>query len=293
VRDALKQTDDGARYLDVGDGVVRGDGIAPGRLEATALAVLALAGDPPATLADLGTTLLGGYSLAQGWGDGRVNLVAMQAVLALFKTPTPTSVTVTLELDGAPLLHGTLEGAKLRDVLTLEAALTTGGAPARPSPAAGLATAHRWRLVAEPAVPGLGYALTFDSWLPWGTQPAPGGLELALPARVTASVGKPLDMELTAVAPSGVPLHIQQALPAGVQVDRPSLDAGVAAGALERYVAADGTVDLFVPALAAGKTFALTYRLIPTLGGTLHSGASLIEAGPHQFHVPPTEWIVR
>jgi hypothetical protein len=88
-------------------------------------------------------------------------------------------------------------------------------------------------------------------------------------------------------------LHIQHALPAGVQVDRPSLEAQVTAGAIERFVASDGALDLYVPALPPGKTFALTYRAVATLGGTLHSGASLIDAGPHRFYVPPTEWTVR
>jgi hypothetical protein len=281
VRGAIKPSDDGAAYLEVGEGVVRGDGTVPGRVEATALAVLALDGDKQAPLADLGTTLLGSYAIARGWGDGRVNLVAMQAVLALFRDPLPSTVTVTLTMDGAPVVRGTLEGAKLREVLALD-----GAAP-------GLAAAHTWNLTAEPAVPGLGYSLALDSWLPWAKAPAAEGLELALPARVTATVGKPVELAITAVAPSGIALHIQQALPAGVQVDRPSLEAQVTAGALDRFVASDGALDLYVPALSPGKTFALTYRAVATLGGTLHSGASLMEAGPHRFDVPPTEWTVR
>ena len=308
VRDAIKASDDGARYLEVGEGVVRGDGTVPGRIEATALAVLALEGDATAPLADLGTTLLGAYSITRGWGDGHVNLVAMRAVLALFKAPLPTAVSVTLMMDGQPVVHGTLEGAKLRDVLALD-----GGVAGK-----GLAGPHDWSLVAEPAVPGLGYALSFDSWLPWQTQavhegpPQAGdpprkvipilrtgidrsgsGLELALPAHVDAVIGKPVELAVTAVAPSGIALHIQQALPAGVQVDAPSLEALVASGAITRFVAADGTLDLDVPALAPGKTFAITYRAIATLGGTLHSGASRIEAGASQFHVPPTAWTVK
>jgi hypothetical protein len=281
VRDAIKRSEDGAAYLDPGEGVVRGDGAIPSRIEATALAVLALQGDKQAPLADLGTTLLGSYAIGRGWGDGRVNLVAMQAVLALFRDPLPSAVTVALTMDGAPIVRGTLEGARLRDVLVLD-----GAAP-------GLAGAHEWKLTAEPPVPGLGYSLALDSWVPWTKQTAQQGLELALPARVAATVGKPVELAVTAVAPSGIALHIQHALPAGVQVDRPSLEAQVAAGAIERFVASDGALDLYVPALAPGKTFALTYRAVATLGGTLHSGPSLIEAGAHRFHVPPTEWAIK
>ncbi|MEO7736366.1 MAG: alpha-2-macroglobulin family protein [Kofleriaceae bacterium] len=284
VRDAIKTSEDGAKYLEIGEGVVRGDGTAPTRIEATALAVLALEGDATAPLADLGTTLLGAYSITRGWGDGRVNLVAMRAVLALFKAPLPQAVSVTLTMDGQPVVHGTLEGAKLRDVLALEGGVTGGK---------GLAGAHDWKLVAEPAVPGLGYALAFDSWLPWETQAVHEGLELALPAHVDAVVGKPVELAVTAVAPAGLALHIQQALPAGVQVDAPSLEALVASRAIERFVVADGTLDLYVRALEPGKTFAISYRAIATLGGTLHSGASWIEAGTSQFHVPPTAWTVK
>jgi hypothetical protein len=281
VRSAIKPGDDGAAYLEVGEGVVRCDGTIPGRVEATALAVLALDGDKQAPLADLGTTLLGSYAIARGWGDGRVNLVAMQAVLALFRDPLPSAVTVTLAMDGVPVVRGTLEGARLRDVLALD-----GAAP-------GLAESHAWTLTAEPAVPGLGYSLALDSWLPWAKQAVHEGLELALPARVTATVGKPLELAITAIAPSGIALHLQHALPAGVQVDTASLQAQVAAGAIERFVAADGTLDLYAPALAPGKTFALTYRAVATLGGTLHSGASWIEAGANRFHAPPAEWTIR
>jgi hypothetical protein len=280
VRDAIKRSEDGAAYLEVGPGVVRGDGLIPGRVEATALAVLALDGDTQAPLPDLGTTLLGTYSIARGWGDGRVNLVAMQAVLALFKTPIPSAVTITLTMDDRPIVSGRLEGAKLRDVLALDAA------------APGLAEPHSWKLTADPAVPGLGYALALDSWRPWPAPVPGGGLELAVPARVAATVGKPVDVTITAVAPAGIPLHIQHALPAGVEIDRPGLDAQVAAGAIERFVAADGALDVYVAALPPGKTFTLAYRAIATLAGTLHSGASLIEAGPSRSHVPPAQWTI-
>jgi len=278
---AIQASDDGAKYLAVADGVVRGDGVPPSRIEATALAVLALAGVADAPLADLGTTLLGAYTPALGWGDGRTNLVAMQGVLALFKAPLPGAVTVTLTMDGAPVVHGTLEGAKLRDVLTLAA----GGIR--------LAGPHTWNLTAEPAVPGLGYSLTLESWLAWDTEPPHDGLELALPARVDAVVGKPVEIALAAAAPSGLAIHIQHALPAGVQVDAASLQALVAAGALASYVAADGALDLNVPPVKPGASIALSYRVIPTLGGTLHSGGSLIEAGGARLRVPPALWVVK
>jgi hypothetical protein len=281
VREAIKATDDGAKYLEVGPGVVRTDGSAPSRAEATALAALALAGVPDAPLADLGATLLGSYDPHRGWGDGATNLVCLQAVLAIFKDPVPASVKVALAMDGAELATGALDRDAVREVMALG-----GAAPA-------LAGGHTWTLTAEPAVPGLGYALTLEAFVPWEKQTVQAGLELALPATMTATVGRPAEIAVTAIAPSGMPLHIQQSLPAGVQVDRPSLEALVAAGTIERFDTADGTIDLYVPAMQPGQTFTARYRVIPTLAGTLRSSASRIEGGGHEFLVPPAVWTIK
>ena len=257
---------------------VRGDGRVPSTLEATALAVLALAGDAQAPLADLGATLLGGYSLLGGWGDGRTNLVAMRAVLELFKTPVPAGVSIRLLMDGKPVATGELTKDKLREVLVLEAATP------------GLATARTWQIIAEPAVPGLGYALSLGSYVPWPPS-QPRGLELRLPSAVRGTVGKPLTLEVTAVAPAGLPLHLRYALPAGVQADPGALQL---MGGLERFTVADDAVELFVPALSPGQIFTAKLRVIPTLSGTLHAGASWLTAGDggQRFDVPPTIWTI-
>jgi 3,4-dihydroxy-2-butanone 4-phosphate synthase len=277
----IKDNPDGTKYLDIPTGVVRADGSVPSRAEATALAVMALAGDPKAPIADLGSTLLGSYDALFGWGDGRANLACLTAVLELFKTPVPDNVKITLTMDGKPITTGTLSGAQLRDVLVLE------------SPAPGLAGSHVWQLSAEPAVPGLGFSLTAHAWTPWPKQTVQNGLELAAPAPSNVTVGKPTLVTVSAIAPAGMPLHIVQSLPAGVQVDKPSLDQLVSAGTLARYQVADGTLDLYVNALSPGQAWSATYRAIPTLGGTLHTAASSIETGTTRFFVPPTTWVIR
>jgi hypothetical protein len=284
VRDAIAG-DAGGKWLPVGEGVVRADGTVPGRAEATALAVLALEGDPKAAAlrADLGATLLGSYTPAYGWGDGRANLACMQAVLALFAgAQLPATVQIALSLDGKQVASGTFDRARLRDVLVLEGAA-----------GASVAGAHEWRIAAEPAVPGLGYALALHSYVPWERAPVRGGLELQLPAAVEATVGKPSEIALTAVAPSGMALQITHALPAGVQADRPSLEALVSSGLLSRFEVADGKIVLYAPALDPGEVLSAKYRLIPTFAGKLQSGPSLLRAGIHEVYVPPTEWTVR
>jgi Alpha-2-macroglobulin family len=285
VRDAASG-DEGGKWLEVGPGVVRADGTVPGRAEATALAVLALEGDghpkAAALRADLGATLLGSYSPAHGWGDGRANLACMQAVLALFKAQLPATVQVSLTLDGKLVATGTFDREKLRDVLVLEGA--TGQS---------VAGAHEWRVAAEPAVPGLGYSLALQSYVPWPRETVKAGLELQLPAAVTATVGKPAEVVLTAVAPSGMGLHVTHALPAGVQADRPSLEALVESGILSRFEVADGKVELYAPALDPGEVLTAKYRLIPTFAGKLQSGPSVIRAGNHEVYVPPSQWTIR
>ena len=282
VREAVAAGADGARHLVVGEGVVRPDGRAPSMAEATALAALALTGDPKASaiLPDLGATLLGAYDPYRGWGDGRANLVCMRAVIELFKQPIASAVTITLSMDGVPVTSGVLAADKLREVLTLEA------------PAPGLAGEHVWELKAEPAVPGLGYALALRSWVPWPTGARAAGLELAAPPTFAARVGKPTAIALRAVAPSGLPLRLRYGLPAGVQADSPSLEALVSAGTITRFVAADGSVELEIAALDPGETFDATFRVIPTLAGRLHGPASSIAGGTTTVHVPPTTWTI-
>jgi hypothetical protein len=281
VRASLKTSEDGAKYLDVPSGVVRPDGAAPTRVEATAMAVLALPDDAKAELADLGATLLGAYDAQRAWGDGRTNLLAMLAVLRLFKDPVPNDVRISLLMDGQPVLEGLLERDKLHHVVTLDA------------PAPGLATQHEWKVVADPPVPGLGYALTLESWVPWSKDAAQSGVELSLPEKLSTAIGEPTPVTITASAPAQEALHIRHALPTGVQAERASLEQLVANGTITSFTVMDGAVDLHVPTRTPGQLFSVTYRVVPTFAGTLRSAASLIEVAGKTHYVPPAAWTVR
>lgn len=283
VRTGLKADTDGSMYLDVPQGVVRADGSIPSRVEATALAVLALQGDPKAPMGDLGATLLGSYSPERGWGDGRANLSCMQAVVELFKTPVPAGVKISLLMDGVAVTEGTLDREALREVLALEA----------PAPATGLAGSHVWKIVAEPAVPGLGYSLALKGYVPWKKQTTEQGLEMEVTRTDTAQVGKMVELTITATAPSGNEVKIVQSLPAGVQVDTPSLDALVEAGTISKFEAAEGKLEMTMPPLDPGQHYQFKYKAIPTLAGTLRSAASTISMGATKFSVQPMQWIVK
>jgi Alpha-2-macroglobulin family len=287
VREGVRATADGARALPVAKGIVRGDGLPPSEVEATALAVLALRDDQAAAslVPDLGGRLLAAYDPASGFGDGRTNLVALTAVLSLFRDPLPARVEITLSQDGRRLAQRSLEGPRLREMLALDATL----------PAA--AGHHAYRIQAEPAVPGLAYALALEAFVPWPRKPAnaaaSAGLELSVGVPRAARVGRPVDVTLRAAAPARLELTIRQALPAGVQPDTASLDALVTAGTIASYDRQDGVVAFRVPALTPGQVFAARYRAIPTLAGTLTTAPSSISAGNERYDVAPAKWVVK
>jgi hypothetical protein len=284
VREALQKRPDGSAFLPVGPGVVRADGLVPTVAEATALAVLALVEDKEAPLADLGTSLLADYRPERGWGDGRANLVGLQAALALFKEPLPSQVSVVLERDGKVVTEGTFDAKALREVLALEGV------------AAGSAGKHTWTVRAEPAVPGLGFSLTLGAYVPWRASEAGRGLELAVKGPAEVKVGMPAEVTVQAASPAGMALTLRQGLPAGVQVDRASLDALVSEGRVTSYEVEDGAVSLTLPPRGAAEPFSARFRVIPTLAGSLQAGASSltpVERPELVFHVPPATWAVR
>ncbi|WP_375770497.1 hypothetical protein NR798_06260 [Archangium gephyra] len=284
VREAIRSRQDGSVYLPVGAGVVRADGRVPSEAEATALAVLALVDDKEAPLADLGTSLLADYRPERGWGDGRANLVGLQAALALFKEPLPSQVRVVLERDGKVVTEGTFDAKALREVLALEGA------------AAGSAGKHSWTVRAEPAVPGLGFSLTLGAYVPWRASETGRGLELSVKGPAEVKVGMPAEVTVQAASPAGMALTLRQGLPAGVQVDRASLDALVSQGKVTSYEVEDGAVSLELPPRGVAEPFSARFRVVPTLAGSLQAGASSLTPVnvPEQvFHVPPATWAVR
>jgi len=269
------------KYLPVEQGVVRADGVAPSSYEATAMAILALDGVKDAPLADLGTYLLSGYSTSAGWGDGRANLVSLRAAVKLFKDPVPSSVKITLLRDGTELTSGAFNAQTIKDVLSLGADAT------------GSAGAHAWTIKAEPAVPGLGYALQLISYSPWKDEPG-GGLELQTALPKSVKVGLPADVKLTAAMPGGMPMKLAFSLPAGVQADSTSLGKLVSSGAILRFETEDGLVTLHLPAQANGSLWEHEVQVTATLGGTLHSGSSSLspEAGGRSREFAPLTWKV-
>lgn len=285
VREAVKTSSDGSRYLPVDDSVVRTDGVRPSVAEATAMAVLALADDSAATWrADLGATLLSNYVPSRGWGDGRANLVCLRAVLELFDDPIPPGVRITLDIDGQRVTEGQLDAKRLRDTVVLTA----------PAPTA--RGKHVWTVRADPPLAGLGYALALRAWVPWEETTADGGLDLKVELPDKLRVAVPTDVNLQAIAPAGRTMVVRWAYPAGVQLDPKSLDALIGDSTITRYEIEDGLVSLWVPQRRQGQPFNVKVRAIATLGGSLVSAASSVElegSGATMRHIPPKRWVIK
>ena len=76
--------------------------------------------------------------------------------------------------------------------------------------------------------------------------------------------------------PGGVPMKLDFSLPAGAQPDSSSLEKLMSAGLVTRFETEDGLVTLHLPAQRNGALWQAGFSVIPTLGGTLHSGASTL-----------------
>lgn len=160
---------------------------------------------------------------------------------------------------------------------------------------AGSAGAHTWAVSATPAVGGLGFQLALQSWVPWQNAPERDGLALRLEPPDDLAVGRPGTVRLVAAIPSGQTVAIHQGLPAGMQVDPASLDALVRAGTLLDWDAEDGALTLHARVDTAGQALQLSYRVIPTLAGSLRSGASSLAVAdaPPALTLAPQVWSVR
>ena len=117
VREALETRPDGSRVLEVPPGAVRPDGRPPTRVEATAYAALALAEADPARI-DLGSALVAAYQPGGGWGDGRTSLVALRAVLDVFRAAVPEVIDVEVGFDDRRVIETQLAGPSRFDVVT-------------------------------------------------------------------------------------------------------------------------------------------------------------------------------
>lgn len=261
---------DGARVLRPDAASQRLDGQAPGTVECTAWALLALAGqeDQQELVSDLAASLLGSYRPGRGFGDGLAGLAALEALTVVFDEPLPETVQIRLSVDG-------------QELMTRDMTLAGNFAPLVASTAApGAAGPHGYHIEASPSVPGLAFTLTQTAYLPWEGDPGAEGFSLKVSAAGPSAVGETLACRLQAAVPGGEPFAVALDLPAGVEVEQRSLQALVDQGSILAFDASQGRLEISAPALVSGAVFDATIELVPTLAGSFQwGGASLALSG--------------
>ena len=282
VRDALGVRADGAKTLRVD--ARRPDGTVVSEAEATALAILALPADDPASAdlaADLAAGLLGLYDPAAGFGDGWTGLLALRALEAVFAGEIPKEVAIYVSVDGVEVGRAVLDAKQPHAPVRIVA------------PGLGGVGDHAVTITSSPAVPGLAFTARARDYLPW-SQSAPAGLDLNV-TRPALVVGTRAVLGVAVAGPADAVVDVSIGLPAGVDPDRVALDALVYASTIASWRAEEGRVTLRGVRLDGGA-WRGEVAVTPTLaGGLLADAARVWPAGdPAQaFARVPERWTIR
>lgn len=254
-------------------GVVNAWGVRPTRTEMLAWTVLALPTD--VLRGDLAAQLMQGWSATRGFGAGRADAVALQAITSAFGGVSGP-VDVSLAIDGVVVASGKLDPAQ--PMLPVMLGAKPGGA----DPSITLTT--------TPPVPGLAFVATRRSWVPWTDADRVAGVEVEV-AVPTLKLGTEGEITLTAAAPSGVSLRIEQGLPSG---------ADVGAGAREQAAALGATLQILTDRVVivtrpfqAGEVLTLALPITPAFAGRFQTGPLLLSVdGAAPVPMRPAVWSV-
>ncbi len=282
VREGLRDEKGGIR-LDVPRGVIGADGERPGDTQAIAMAVVALIDDPASkeVLPKLGDALLRAYRPSVGWGKGATNLIALDAVMALFSEPLPERVTVTLYNGDRKVAEALMAGPTRTERHEVRVRVPKA--------------TSAWRIEATPPVPGLGYSVRLDYRVPWPAAPK-AGLTLAADVSRSAKIGVPAPVTLMADGPGGAPLRIRYALPAGVQPVQSDLRQLASSSKISDYRVDAQGVTFNVPRRPPGTAAKVTFRVVPTFAGRLQAEASqvtLVGRPASTVDIPPATWSIK
>lgn len=272
--DGIHADEDGARKVDVPLGVLNPWGVAPTQAEALAWAALALADDKDIPWrGDLVAPIMAHYDASSGFGAGPADVIALQAITRLLPG-LDKPVDAVLTLDGKEVARQKLDPSQPKEP-TLLLAMPAGRDP-------------EIELSADPAVPGLAFVATLDSWVPWTGGEALKGVEVQVDAPAL-QVGRDSTITLHISAPSGVQVHVEQGLPAGCTVDERAL-AGVD-GLVEQAVHTD-RVTLRTRPFRAGEVIDVPLVVRPAFAGRFDTAPLLVEAGGQQVAMKPMRWKV-
>ncbi len=267
VEEALVERD-GQTTLPVPDGVVNAWGVRPSSSEMLAVGALALEGE---ARGDLVAALMQRWSATYGFGAGRADPLALEAVVEALPTHDG-EVSIALSLDGRRV-QASIDPSQ-------------PGVPAVLTAAAG--GAEKLTLTATPEVPGLTFVATRRSWVPWGADQGLRGVD------VTVDLGRPAVGEegtitLSVAAPKGVAVTLEQGLPAGASVDLLALTS------LDTVRSAETKPDrvrFTTRPLGAGEVLEIPIRVTPAFSGSFGTVPLKVEAEGKETLVEPARWQV-
>lgn len=274
--DAVTEGTDGERSIQVPADVRNAWGYRPSHQEMLAWTILALADRDELTWRlDLAAQLMSGYDARWGFGAGPADTIALQAI-ATGLPALDQEVQVVLTLDGVEAARATLDPGQPKVPAVLIA--QTGGKNGK----IGLKT--------EPAVPGLAFVSTLESWVPWtGQETLPGVDVEASLSRL--SVGDTGTLTLTLSAPSNEVLTVEHGLPAGVVVDEEALAAS--SSRLQRHEVHTDRIRLVTRPFQAGEVIELKIPVQPAFAGTFSTPPLMLQArSGASVYLPPQTWSV-
>ena len=98
---------------------------------------------------------------------------------------------------------------------------------------------------------------------------------------------------IEATAPANTQFAITLMVPAGVDIDRASIDALVSTARVSHYELDDDQLTLHVAAVAPGQAFGAELRVIPTIAGAIQSGPQSVSMAGVTVNDPPSTWIIK
>lgn len=272
--DAVDQRSGGIRTIGPPRGV-RGPFGRVSRVEMLAWTRLALEGRDDLTWRDdLVAELMSGYG-SSGFGGGRADVVALEAVATALPT-LPEPVDVVLLVDDEEVARARLDPAQPMQPVTL-AALPGASDPI-------------YTLKVEGKAPGLTWTARLRSWTPWQA-PRNTGVE----ARWTPGslrVGRAGTARLVISAPGGSNVTVRAGIPAGTWVDERGL---AAHPAVELAKVHDDYVELRLARFGAAQIVDIPVRVQPAFAGRFSTSAlEVVVQGPASANLalPPATWVV-
>ncbi|MEQ1565480.1 MAG: alpha-2-macroglobulin family protein [Myxococcota bacterium] len=273
ITDAVVTDPDTGADLPVPAGVVNPWGQTPTSSEVLAWAVLALPADHPAR-GDLASRLLQRWSGEAGFGAGRADVIALEALVAALPG-SAAPVQVSLALDGVVVATASVDPSQPKVPVHLS------GAPTAAGPV---------ELTLTSSAPGLAFVATRRSWVPWSDQDRVAGVDLEVTVG-DLRAGREGTLNLRAAAPSGAVVRISQGLPAGAFVD-PSARAAAAEVGATLEVLTDRVIVTTRP-FEAGEILELAVPVTPAFAGRFQTGPTEIQVdGAAPVPVRPAVWNV-